>query len=279
MFDVDAIKRHRWCQGAILGPGLVRVAREGAPREVVVGDDDWLIVTSHHCDVVNNKLEKEPFVEVLRAEVVKQKAPNNAEGGGRSPRVIQLLVEDGINTFVLSCKVHERWTLPRENLAAEAPVRCLDEKNRRLLAEWLAKRYIRAAFPSAFDDRWRFAMDKWRALLKKHSRWVQGVYLRLNTDDELETGVPYRCDLIVAVPVKMKRGAANDWPDKKDELERVFSDFWRQFEPDIELDVVDVLATDDLTLDDIESYQRFDADWISFADESATTPPAADMTA
>ena len=40
------------------------------------------------------------------------------------------------------------------------------------VAEWLAKRYIRAAFPTAFDLRWRAKLKDWQKLLKKHSEWL-----------------------------------------------------------------------------------------------------------
>jgi hypothetical protein len=33
-----------------------------------------------------------------------------------------------------------------------------------------------------------------------------------------------------------------------------------------------------ITLADIEVYQRFDADWVNYADDSATTPATLDMT-
>jgi hypothetical protein len=70
---------------------------------------------------------------------------------------------------------------------------CLADKERRLIAEWLAKRYIRAASPTAFDLRWRAKRKDWQQLLKKQSDWLQGVYLRLNTLDELPDGSPYKC--------------------------------------------------------------------------------------
>ena len=38
-----------------------------------------------------------------------------------------------------------------------------------------------------------------------------------------------------------------------------------------------MLTTDLITLDDITRYQRFDADWVSFEDETAVTPIAADF--
>ena len=39
------------------------------------------------------------------------------------------------------------------------------------------------------------------------------------------------------------------------------------------------LGTDEITLADIESYQRFDADWVSFEDDTPTIPTTADMPA
>jgi hypothetical protein len=277
-FDADAIEKHGWRQGAVLGPALLRAARERAPSGLSIADDNWLIVTSHDCDVVNDRLEKEPTVEVLRGEAVSRKAPDKQQVWGRNPRVLQLEVEDGSGaTVVLSVKVHERWTLPREVLSIEPPARILGDKERRLIAEWLAKRYIRAAFPTAFDGRWRAKLREWTSLLEKHSRWVQGVYLRLSTLRELEEQTPYKVHLIVAAPAAAKKEAG--WTARRDELEREIETFWKQFTPGIECAGVDVVSTDQLTLAEIEPYQRFDADWVSFADGSPATPAAADMTA
>lgn len=120
-----------------------------------------MIVTSHDCDIVNGKLEKEPSVEVLRAAVVSQKKPDKQQVWGRNPREMQLAADDGAGGSVaLSVKVHERWSMPRELLMLEGPRGVLDSKTRRLVAEWLAKRYIRAAFPTAFDARWRTNMKE-----------------------------------------------------------------------------------------------------------------------
>ena len=277
-FDADAIEKHGWRQGAVLGPALLRAARERAPSGLTIADDNWLIVTSHDCDVVNDRLEKEPTVEVLRGEAVSRKAPDKQQVWGRNPRVLQLEVEDGSGAnMVLSVKVHERWTLAREVLSTEPPARILGDKERRLIAEWLAKRYIRAAFPTAFDGRWRAKLRDWTSLLEKNSRWVQGVYLRLSTLRELEERTPYKVHLIVAASAAAKKEPG--WATKRDELEREVDAFWKQFTPSIECAGVDVVGTDQLTLAEIEPYQRFDADWVSFADDSPATPPAADMTA
>jgi hypothetical protein len=275
-FDSNAIEGYGWRQGAVLGPELLKAARERAPSSLVVVDDNWLIVTSHDCDVVNKHLDKEPAVEILRAETVIRKTLDKQQVGGRNPRIMQIAVEDGIGcTVILSVRGHERWTLPREILATEAPVRVLGIKERRLIAEWLAKRYIRAAFPTAFDGRWRTALREWTSLLEKHSRWVQGIYLRLSTLSELDAGTPYKVDLIVAAPAAAKKGPG--WVAKRDEIEREVETFWTRFVPGIECAGVDVRGTDEVTLDEIEQYQRFDADWVSFTDDSPRMPAIVDM--
>jgi hypothetical protein len=189
-FDASAIERHGWRQGAVLGPALAAEARKLAPQGISFTDSDWLIVTSHDCDIVNGRLEKEPFVEVLRATVVQQKKPDNQQVWGRNPREMQFAVDDANGgTVVLSTKVHERWSVPRELLVSEAP-RCVLDDKRRVIAEWLAKRYIRAAFPTAFDARWRWKMKDWTGLLESQSQWMQGVYLRLSTLSELDDDSP-----------------------------------------------------------------------------------------
>lgn len=274
-FDAGAVAELGWRQGALLGPVLSKLAFEHAPAVVAETRGDRLIVTSHDCDVVNVSLHKEPVVEVLRSTVLERATADKQHASGRNPRSLQLEVKMD-QTVVLSCKVHDRWCIPRSLLLEEPPAQHLPDKARRLVAEWLAKRYIRAAFPGAFDARWRSKLREWQKLLKKHSDWIQGVYLRLSSLAELPSDQPYKCHLIVAVPHAMHGGRS--WAAKRAELESAVEAFWRSFEPDIMCAGVEVFSTDALTLADIEPYQRFDADWVSFEDETALTPATADMT-
>lgn len=275
-FDASVIEGHGWRQGAVLGPNLATAARKLAPSGIVFADSDWLIVTSHDCDVANWKLEKEPTVEVLRATVVAQKRPDKQQVWGRNPREMHIEASDPSgNPVVLGVKVHDRWPVPRELLASEPPACVLDSKTRRLVAEWLAKRYIRAAFPTAFDARWRTKMKDWTSLLEKHSKWVQGVYVLLNTLDELGDDKAYRITFIIATPASVTKDAT--WLKKKTEIEGLVEAFWKQFAPGIVFDSVEVISTGKLTLAAIELFQRFDADWVSFADDTPATPHAADM--
>ena len=240
-----------------------------------MNDEDRLIVTSHDCDVVSPSLDKEPVVEILRGQIATARRVDTQLSGGRNPRMLHLAFEAGATGAVLVCLVHDRWPIPRDLLQREVPQGQLADKERRLVAEWLAKRYIRAAFPTAFDRRWRAKTKTWQRLLRRYSEWLQGVYLRLNTLFELPEDAPYRCHLILAVPLDKRTGAG--WPVQRDNLEREVQGFWDQFKPGIECAGVEPLGTDEITLADIEPYQRFDSDWVSFDDDTSTTPTTVDM--
>ncbi|MEL6195538.1 MAG: type II toxin-antitoxin system VapC family toxin [Myxococcota bacterium] len=138
-FDRDAIAKLGWRQGAILDVELAKSACKHAPATVTIGDSDWLIVTSHDCDVVNFSLDKEPVVEVMRARVLAAKKVDKQQSSGRNPRTMQLAVADGNEPVVLSLSVHDRWFIPRAALLREKPARYLPDRERRLIAEWLAK--------------------------------------------------------------------------------------------------------------------------------------------
>src|SRR5690606_5618359 len=92
-FDVGAVAEMGWRQGAVLGPLLSELAFEHAPAAVEKGEADYLIVTSHDCDVVNFNLQKEPVVEVLRSTVLDRRTAEKQHASGRNPRILQLEVE------------------------------------------------------------------------------------------------------------------------------------------------------------------------------------------
>ena len=215
-FDSEALARLGWRQGAILGAKLARLALRHAPERVADSPEDVLIVTTHDCDIVSASLDKEPVVEVLRAQTGRGRSVDRQLAGGRNPRILHLAFKAGTTDAALVCSVHDRWSIPRDLLLREAPQGRLADKERRLVAEWLAKRYIRAAFPTAFDLRWRAKTRAWQRLLRRYSELLQGVYLRLDTLAELPAEIPYsaiscsRCPL-TSGPAKVGPRSAWIW--------------------------------------------------------------------
>ena len=84
--------------------------------------DDWLIVTSHDCDIANFKLRKEPYIEVIRAQVADSaKAPDKQLIWGRNPRSLSFTGTISGASVVLACSIHDRWLIPREQFLQEEP--------------------------------------------------------------------------------------------------------------------------------------------------------------
>ena len=282
-FNAAEIVKHGWRQGSILVGDIATRASSLAPDRTSVDDSCWLVVVSHDCDIASPNASNEPVVEVLCARPKRVDQLNGQFVATRNPRRIEFEVTDNGKPVFLAASVHERWHVPRGLLCEGPPSlrRTLAKGERRVLAEWLAKRYIRAAFPDEFDRRWRGEksknLKKWTKLLKKHNKWIQGVYLKLSTTEEIGVASkPYRCDLIVAIPEQMKE--EEKWPEVRSRIEDDVHDFWSGFEPGIVCDAVHVLGTDEVTLAEMELYQRFDSDWLSYLDDEAPiTPHAADM--
>ena len=283
-FDASKIKAAGWRQGAVLSEKVAEAATQAAPEHVQHQEDDWLIITSHDCDISNFSLIKEPVVEVIRARSTKAKSVDKQKAWGRNPRTIHFEAMHDETKIILECDVHDRWTFRRELLLLCTPnsSKSVDDQIRRILAEWLAKRYIRAAFPTQFDRRWRGEKSKnlkiWIDLLAKNNKWIQGEYIWLNTFEELSSDTtPYHCDFLISIP--SKRTKCSDWSKQKEEIEDDILKFWSQFEPGIKCGLVEILGTDEITLDNLSHFHRFDADWLSFSDndEYPITPIATDL--
>ena len=276
-FDSGRIVALGWRQGAVLGETLSPRAAEHAPAATSHCPSDSLIVTSHDCDIANPSLDKEPVVEILRGREAAATEAAQVLTGGRNPRRLRFDAVADARPLTICCAVHERWFVPRELLLREKPAWFVPEKERRLIAEWLAKRYVRAAFPTAFDLRWRTKQRGWLKILRQNSEWIQAVYLRLSTLGELPEEKPYRVHLLIAVP--RTQGGKPGWQEAQEKIADSVESFWTDAHPMIEFEEVDILGLDEITLADVELYQRFDADWVSFADETPALSLATDLSA
>lgn len=272
----DSVAANHWEQGAVLPSSLMAQAVALRPSCLPgsVGPDDWLVVMSHPCDLVNPRPANEPTVEVLRLTPQAARRPDSGLILGQNPRRLSLVAATTAGTVVLHAWAHDRWSVPRELLATAAA-----DQDRKLaprvvatIAIWLAKRYVRAAFPTCFDERWRgerlVHLKEWIDLLAKYSPMLAGVYLRLNTQEELrDLTVPYA----ILVSVLYDRDHADrrpDWPSQRASLQTEVERFWRKH-PGIRCSEVLVQALDEATVDQIRPpWQKFEADWLSFADEA-----------
>lgn len=187
--DATDILPNGWRQGSIAPQDLADALRQD--QQLEIQGDSLLLVASHDCDVTNASFEVEPDVEFLIARPVG--ARNGTFTRGKNPRRLHLEVvtPDGPRPFEVACG--DRVRTSRRRLIGLRPLdgHGLRPQDRRLLAQWLARRYDRAAFPSAFDARWKPVRDKIRRLLQRTGQFVDHVFITVE-DTELPEGETYR---------------------------------------------------------------------------------------
>jgi hypothetical protein len=162
------------------------------------------VVISHDCDLAH---DKEEFVEVIVGETI-----NKADGnyvGAKHPRCLHLRYTDnGATTLCVELRHANRREIPAlrfSQLEAEDSRFFLADDERRVLQQWLAARYGRAAFPNKFEEALRLAVrkktveDHIASITARESAHLLGLFFDLgeNRFRELPSGEPY--DLRISV--------------------------------------------------------------------------------
>lgn len=249
----DSLITHGWRQGSLLPPELVAnlAAQDLLPAES--SDLDFIIV-SHTCDVIHESLENEPSVEVLVVRKIEQLEGNFSRG--KNPRRIHFEFEGATYEGV----IHKRISLPREILLGSTPRVTLPPSLCKLLGRWISKRYSRAAFPNAFEDRIRKAHGDFQKILSPASKHISGIYLLIE-DAELPGDQEYEISIFATVP-EPQAGNPLLMAKAAEALARLAT---RMNECDgINVFETDALSTRDLSLHSLEELKRWDYDTLSF---------------
>jgi hypothetical protein len=180
--DVSNVKQNGWRQGSVLRDCTVKELRLQDS-----GNRTRFVVISHDCDVTNSSLENEPRVELLRAEVIQPSEKLGLQEWGKNPRILDLQQGNEVWRF----RIHERQFVDRQNLCNAVPDEIgLSRDHVRSLANWVARRYVREAFPDKFNERVSRAVVGIRRQLKRYGDHLTAIYLQVS-DSELGDGVPY----------------------------------------------------------------------------------------
>ncbi len=302
--DGMRIEEHGWRQGAILPSSLVRtlVAEHQIPGVTVPRADSrpgwfgriqaalklastrrrnaqtinadterWMVITQD-CDLVQPDLDKEPYVELIRIRP--------AEGNplpppwGQSPREIQFGdPHGGKNAPRFVCSIHDRVLLDRRYLTDHRPddSRAFEAENVRRLCRWVSRRYVRAAFPNEFNKRVKSALDALtdrRTELNRKSDLFTGVYVRVS-ETELEPAEDYEVLIWAAL-----RPHDFDAPEKKTAAQELLDLIEAQLGscPGIEILECELKSEQDITIDHLHEWKRWDFDVLSLRPKKKNDP-------
>lgn len=199
--EIHGIEEQGWRQGCVL-PATCHAELTQLPDvDAIVDPDDACIVVSQSCDLIHHDGRQEPYAELLitkpLAGTVDPMVCNR-----RSPRRLH---------FELSVRGHLVWyealawrrcRLHRTVLTHHRPDperRLDDTRVLRMIVEWLAARYQRAALPSAFQRRLKPVQDKLRKLAATLTS-ISTLFVALNSQEELSDDEAYHLGLILALP-------------------------------------------------------------------------------
>jgi hypothetical protein len=176
-------------QGASLSIGLIRP--ENADSHIAV-------VISHDCDLVEEDLVREPFVEVIIGKVIESVSPNHTNA--KSPNKLHLdFLAEG-RPLHLELVATEKCQVRKTSLASEYPDSqiSLSFKSREILQTWLSLRYRRAAFPDTLNGHLSGLREVLQKIGKKSPEAIIGFYVYYEPDREiLDSSEPYEVWIVV----------------------------------------------------------------------------------
>lgn len=207
--------------------------------------------------MVHGSFDAEPHVEVIAALRSPDAALDPQLAHGKNPRRLHLPFGDGDR---LEFAIKDRYFVDRALFADHRPAARLGETDTRLLATWIAKRYVRTAFPDAFNDRIKGAAKKIDKALKTHGRGASGIFLTLDHWDEVDDTVPYNIAIVVLCPV-----AVAEDETRESEVAALVPKLLAVMDACNGINVRDAqyVSESEFTLDDLHTYKRWEFDFRS----------------
>jgi hypothetical protein len=255
-----------WRQGSIIPIQLIHSSKENLTPSPPIEAEGLVILISQDCDIVHPSYEAEPYVEALIARPLLQEQQDGNLFHGKNPRQLQFVLNTASSSRLYIVNVHEKSRIDRKILLAGSPERHaqLDATIIALLARWTAKRYTRAAFPSEFNARCRRAANRIRDRLKTRGDLITGVFLDLNSYEELPAAEDYQVILrVTALPE-----TCEDFQEEQIALS-LFAAVERALNECSGIQVVDgsLVAETEITLYDLRLLRRWDYDFLSYRDD------------
>ena len=268
-----------WRQGSVLRAADVQVSLgasiDRCPLPPVDAAADRLMILTQDCDLVHDRLEDEPWAELipLRPLGSYDKNRDNPCLHGKNPRRLVFQIE-GESPAVWWCiDPHSRFRIPRETLNDLSPSlnRSLPGTTASFLARWISRRYTRAAMADAFNARLKQKSselgDLWKSV---DAEAVSGVYV-LGAREELLESQDYQLDVILSIASDSSRD--QDLLEKAQNASRTLDSILDSC-PGIKVVRLSERLEQDITLGELRNYQRLDLDYRSGSDRPNASRPA-----
>lgn len=184
------------------------------------------------------------------------------------------------------CNIHNRFRVRKEsmcNLSTDTSW-LLDENELRLLRQWLARRYTRAAFPDHFEEHLASTKGRVKSLFKSpEAKLISTVYIAIDNEDAGPDEDYLIHVVLTALAEDFEKAEKRELLDYFEERfievigSRPHIRFALKNPDDTESYDVRVLPEEDVTLSMLRKYRRFDVDYRSIDDDSVPPPESIEI--
>ena len=262
MKDTEYFRKNGWHQGNIID--------DEATVHVLLENSYWyklpdckspafLIVISHDCDILNNKLEDEPYIDLLSGFF------ENRDGNffyGKNPRRLQ--IEFGEKIIGLNANETIRVTKDLfEALNPKHSSMTLNKNDIKHIVNWISRRYSRAAFPDEFNNRLKVSNQQIDKTTKNPlMNNVSLIFVDIS-NEELKTEDEYEITMIIGVQHGLNLKIMS-------QVEDLFFDTFNIAGIKADVEVYDEY---DITYEVISTYKRFNWDFRSYQENLDVAVP------
>lgn len=231
--------------------------------------EEYVFVISHDCDITADA-SKEPFIEVLRLNILNEREQDSSLIYGKSPREIDLpvLINGSLKYLKLS-QLSKTLISKKDNLGVVADNNLeIESKGMKLLHSWLSSRYKRHSFPENLAKRLSKLQNKIESRCKSQTKANGIIALFINVDPseaELDDDEPYEIDIAIVYESEIPNAKSN-----AENLEKDISTYLEQIEdqfPNSIIGEVSIRSDVEFTFKDIRSYVEWRFEHLSFRGE------------
>lgn len=175
-----------------------------------------ILIALYDCGVVADSFDDEPWAQLLVAKPTKF---NKQLSKGRNPRRLHFYVSKGGQEQAFETNALGICQIDREVLLKLEVSRTysVSEANKFDLKQWLAERYRQDTWPDAFNNAVRPRTDKLKKLWKRYNHFISGLYVKLNSYEELIEG-KYSVAVIIVIVDGMERALIKKMRENNQQL-------------------------------------------------------------